>query len=314
MGAKWLGRGLCAATLLFAASASAKPHADGGSGDSDGTYFIQEHELYATESPVVDPSLMSGDLGLENAPDRDKQFIRAHRLEGLAWTHPLLGQDLYPQLAAGTLLTMTRDRIADRTGFQNRVDVDLYWLQIRLPTLSSEQGQLATPNLINFDLLLPWKVCHNMRVGMLVGADLGTKVGGLAGLRYQLAYGVTAGLVDVQARAGYGLESTSFATTGLPEAPLAVDPTARQAEVLYGAVVGLSWASWGKVALEANGAHLIDTRADILTLSPGIRLRPGHHHAAELGLAAVLDLNKDTGKSMDLRGIGGIVSLRYTFL
>jgi len=332
-----MGRGLvAAAAMVFAAPAWAQAGGDGDAGgehrgdaahhgkhhhhDDDaagadsGAHAIEEHPLYATESPPVDPELMAGNLDETRQPDRDTRFIHRHRLEGLGWTHPLLGQDLFPQLAAGTLLTATHDRIAGQTGFQNRVDLDLYWLQVRLPTLSSERGQIQTPDLINFDLLLPWKLCPSMRLGLLVGADLGMVSGGLSGLRYQLAYGVSAGFLDVQARAGYGLETQSFATTGLPEAPPAATGAARQAELLYGAVVGLSWATWGKVALEANGAHLIDARGDLLTLSPGIRLRAGHAKAAELGLAAVLDFNRDSGKSLDLRGAGGMVSLRYTFL
>lgn len=309
MGAKIL-RGLVAAAMMLGA---------GSAGAAD-KYAIEEHKLTPADSYSPPAELTSGDLSYNTSEDAEQKFIDAHAQEAQGWTDPNLGQELFPRVSAGTLLSATHDRVTGGNGFAERVDVDLYWLQVRVPALQAINSNLSKGQAVNLDLLLPFKAANEMRLGLLAGTDVGMSGGGFYGQRFQGMLGFNAKVIDVQARGGFGLESTSNALNGTPEAASTApaggntSSTAKQAEVLYGAVVGAQWADWGRLALEANGAHLIDRRAELLTLSPGIRLSAGSRSAAELGLAALMDFTRTSENGMEMRGIGGLASLRYNFL
>ena len=131
------------------------------------------------------------------------------------------------------------------------------------------------------------------------------------GLRYQVVYGIQTGAFDVQGRAGYGLEPSPRLQPALPEP---ADDAPRHDELLYGLELGASVTSWGRLAMEVNGAHLVGMRGDLVTLAPGLRLRGGEEQRLELGLAGLLDLQRASGQGLSLAGAGAMASLRYTFL
>ena len=140
--------GLLAAAVLCGSGAA---WAEGGG------YAIPEHRLVPAESPQLDPDLRDGNITRTGGDDED-DFITSHTLEGLGWTTPSLGQELFPHISAGTLLTATHDRDHGTNGFAQRVDLDLYWLQVRIPSLITQSSRITTGDQLDFDLLLPWKI------------------------------------------------------------------------------------------------------------------------------------------------------------
>ena len=57
--------------------------------------------------------------------------------DGARYTRPFLGSELYPHLSAATVLAATDDRSRSALGFSQRIDLDLYLLQLRIPSFSS---------------------------------------------------------------------------------------------------------------------------------------------------------------------------------
>jgi len=276
---------------------------------------ISEHALVQQDTFEPGPDLTEGDSPCVETESDETRLIQAHARASARWTSPFLGPDFFPRLAASTLLAATHDRAHGRDSFSQRLDLSLYWLQIEIPTFSVVGSTLSRGQVANFDLLIPWRIDDHQRLGLLLGTGLGLSGGGFDGLRSQLVYGLTAGPLDLEGRAGYGLERTSLARFGLPEWAPASSSDVRNAELLYGVVVGARWAQWGRVALEVNGAHLIDTHQNLLTFAPGVKLMAGGH-GPELGVAALFDFDtlRPQNEPPSLRGIGGLVSLRYNFL
>jgi len=304
MVAKLLG-GLCAAAMVFCAtSAWADTYAGG--------YGIPEHDLDHPDNWDHDPAFWDGDIqpGMSPNGDEEVSFIDQHLTEGLRWTAPLRGPLIVPQIAAATDITAAHDKLSGLNGYAQRIDLDLYWLQIRLPGVAAAGTTPVTGSAADFDLLLPWQIDDHQRVGALLGTSMGLSNGGLLGQRFQLEYGIVCSVVDLQIRGGYALQGLPTAATGLP----VTDTGTRQSQFIYGGVAGIAWANWGRVALEADGAQLVDTHENFLSLLPGVRFRGMHLDAAEVGFSLVLNFHRFEGGSFDFLGAGGAATLRYTFL
>ncbi|MBS2032524.1 MAG: hypothetical protein JST54_31920 [Deltaproteobacteria bacterium] len=304
MVAKLLG-GLCAAAMVFCAtSARADTYAGG--------YGIPEHDLNHPDSWDHDQAFWDGDiqpnLGPSGAEEYD--FINQHLAEGLRWTAPLRGPLIVPQIAAATSITGAHDSTSGLNGYAQTIDLDLYWLQIRLPGVAAAGTTAVAGSVADFDLLLPWTIDDHQRLGLLLGTGVGLQNGGLVGQRFQADYGIVCGIADIQLRAGYALQGLPSAAIGLP----VTDGATRQSSFIYGGTAGFAWAPWGRATLEVDGAQLLDTHENFLSLLPGVRFRGMQFYNAEVGLSLLLNFHRFQDSSFDFLGAGGVAELRYTFL
>jgi hypothetical protein len=304
MVAKLLG-GLCAAAMVFCATEARADTYAGG-------YGIPEHNLNQPDAWDHDPAFWNGDITPNYGPNGDTEvdFINQHLTENLRWTPPLRGPLIVPTISAATSFTAAHDSLSGLNGYQQVIDLDLYWLQIRLPGVTAAGTTAVAGSVADFDLLLPWQIDDHQRLGLLLGTGVGINNGGLVGQRFQVAYGIICGIADVQLHAGYALAGLPTAAIGLP----VTDGGTRQSSFIYGGTAGFSWAPWGRAVAEVDGAQLLDTHENYLSVLPGVRFRGMQFYNAEAGLSLVLNWHRFQDGSFDFLGAGGAATLRYTFL
>jgi hypothetical protein len=292
--------GLLAAGRLLLGATAAQANDSPGLWADDHQGLV-EHQLVPTSSYQADPNLAAGNL----AAPAPAPFVVRHLEESALFSDPFLGPALLPELSAGTLgLGQTPVSGTSSLNYEQRLDVDLYLLQLRMPVLSTIAGQPSPFAGLDADLLLPWKIDRQNRMGVLLGTQVTAPTGGgsvgLNGFRFQGMYGFQLASFDIQGRLGLGQPSLDLADS---------DP---RMHFLYGAQGGYRFADWGRAMVEIEGATA--PTAQTLRLAPGLRFFPLRDNAFQAGVAALFTFTGDPNDTFALRDAGALVDLSYHFL
>ena len=292
-----------AAVLLLAGPARADDRSDDF--DEWPREPIPEHHLSVLDEgqprPRFDESFRS--------QQKEAEWPFRHLEGGRSFADPFLANELYPEMSVGTVLAAANRAPRGVVEFQNRVDVNLYFLDLRLPIhngldSADNAGRVAVN--LRLPFALPFDPRH--RFALIWGNAFGND-GEAPNVRYELHYGFGADNgFGLQLHGGYLLEER------LPG-------EGRTLAFGYGGL--LSWRLGGfQPLLEVDGQREGSGRtADRLSLVPGVRFYPAQRDTLQLGAAAIIGLssvNDFTGPTANNRlgrdRIGVIVDVAYNFL
>jgi hypothetical protein len=222
-----------------------------------------------------------------------------HLQQSADFPDPLLGNEVYPEVAIGSSVVAAHVEERDRFEMQSRLNISLYWLDLSFPVIDTVDGARPEP-LLNLSLKIPfaWPGAERHWLAPLWGATIGNGTPQLAdSSRFELLYGYGGKLLELQLHAGYGYTQ------------IFTDPQVRQG-LLYGGLLGLSL---GKVRpqIEVQGIQFVTNDAQV-SLVPGVRLLPASLPTLQLQVAGLVVLTG--GNDSPGNRYGAVFEISYNFL
>jgi hypothetical protein len=263
---------------------------------------IEEHNLHPADSFTPGPDLTDGDIYWHS----EELWIQDHLLEGFRYTDPFIAAPVYPRVSASTLLTAESDTTTKAIAYNQSLDLNLYWLQLRLPIASAVDFTSAPLAALDANLLLPYTLNANNRFGLLLGTSIPYHIVGAAfqGYRAQVVYGGWIGPFDGTLRVGYGVVPINGLAGGTPSSLLT-----------YGGTAAWAFTDWVRLVAEVDGSHAAGgSDANVLSIAPGFRFFPNRNQTLNVGVAALLSMTEDETINFGVRSAGGLLTVGYTFL
>lgn len=267
------------------------------------SWGLRESKLHLVPAGAGHGSVEAELTGLTSPPWPGPAMVEAWDL-GSAFSFPHLA----PSVGVELFSFVGERQTDDASLFNERVRVDLYFLELRMNAVGSVGGERVDQTDLDLDFRIPIRLGEKHRLALLPGAtfpvDDRPKTDDNTAIRFQALYGIGGSGLGFQARLGF-VEGRRL--RGL----LQVDRADRAPALLYGAL--LAWRPVAGVQLRAEGSGEWATEdgLDQLTLMGGPVFFPFGDPRISLGTLAIVE---STGQDFERPAWGGVVQVGIGFL